>query len=177
MGHQKEKKHIARCASSLFCRFLHGIGTAFATYRKCSGSHTPPEDRGARTPGAGCGYIRQRRNSRNTKTFEAPRMRCFFHSLVTHPLISRPKRAALWIRVRIRRQSRLGARSQAAGRANIRHRRNSHKRADLYQDKHTPRCQSYYSVISISISCSVSCMRISITKTAFKECSSVLKFS
>ena len=67
--------------------FFHSLVThpfIFSPKTPCvldSGSHTPPEDRGACSPGAGCGYIRRRRNSR------APQMRCFFHSLVTHPFI------------------------------------------------------------------------------------------
>ena len=67
MGHQKSKQHIARCAVCFFGYLsteLHGI----CARAICSGSHTPPEDRGARSPGAGGGYIRRRRNSRYSLT-------------------------------------------------------------------------------------------------------------
>ena len=106
------------------------------------GSHPPLGDRGARSLGGECADIRQRRNSRNlsrtrrrqgakifaqsTKFPYAPHLRCFF--ILRNPFIARLHTDRPHPLHFARRGALYG------------HRRE--QRADLYQDKHTPRCQS-----------------------------------
>ena len=59
-----EHRTPSRCPFLLESPLLHRTGFSCAK-RKKTGSHSPPEDRGACSPGAGRANIRRRRNSGN----------------------------------------------------------------------------------------------------------------